>query len=161
MFLLYAVIWGLLVPILTGVPSFAFAEGAPSSVEDTIRSLEDPFDPQVRAPALLEFFLKGLAEIQKQLEIQAIPVEEKVVPPVVVEPVVIKEPEPVKIKKIEIPQMKLTGIVYGTTRPQVIINGKVLSAGDVVDGVSILKIQKGHVDARFGDSDITIKMDNE
>ena len=79
----------------------------------------------------------------------------------VVQPVALpKQPELIKPKKLDIPPLKVTGIVYDTDRPLVIINGKVLGVGGVVDGVSILKIQKGHVDARYEDTDITLKLNN-
>ena len=172
-FLLYAVIWGLCGPVGTGVcapvgaPAPAAAQVPVSNVEDSIRSLDDPFDVQTRAPGIVELFLKGLAEIKKQLEPQEKPVQAKIVEPVdavpVVPPVPLplpKQDEPVK-KKLEIPQLKVTGIVYDTEVPQAIINGKVVGVGAVVDGVSILKIQKGRVDARYEGTDITLKFNNE
>jgi hypothetical protein len=166
LFLLYAVIWGLFFPVLTGKAAAPVAEELPVPIEETIRSLEDPFDVQARAPQLIKFFLKGLEEIKEQLKLKEKPVEESKVEPVTAQPVtapkpVIKSPEPPKVKKLDIPEMKLTGIIYDTPQPQAIINGKVVEVGSVVDGVSILKIQKGRVEARYEGSDIVLKLNKE
>jgi hypothetical protein len=159
-FFLYAVIWGLFVPVLMGTCSFVLAQETVSSVEETIRSLDDPFDTEVRAPDLVKSFLDGVAEMKRQLEEQLKPVKEKTAEPVV-QSVLPKPPEPIKPKKLDIPEMKVTGTVYDTDRPQAIINGKVVGVGGVVDGITILKIQKGRIDARYGDSNIILKMNNE
>ena len=75
-FLLYAVIWGLFISVFMGVRPYALAEEPPSAASETIiRSLDDPFDVQVRAPEIVELFLNGLAEIKKQLAIQEKPPE--------------------------------------------------------------------------------------
>jgi hypothetical protein len=170
-FLLYAVIWGLFSPVFTGL-SHASVEKTPVDIvektspgaEEVIRSLDDPFDVQVRAPEIVTLFLDGLAEIKRQMAIKEAPPEEKVAEPVappVVAPVVVPIKEPVKPKKLDIPEMKVTGIIYGTDRPQAIINGEVVSVGSTIDGASIINIQKGRIDVRFEGSDITLKFNNE
>jgi hypothetical protein len=173
-FLLYAVIWGFLIPVFIW-ERCAFSQNPPEdvaeepavSIEEIIHSLDDPFDVQVRAPEMATLFLDGLAELKRQLAAKEKPIEEKVVPSTVVQPVVAPPvvpavvQEPVKPKKLQIPEMKITGIMYETDRPQAIINGKVVSVGSTVDGVLIVKIQKGRIDVRFEGADITLKFNNE
>ena len=160
-FLLYAVIWGLFIPVFVGVRPYASAEEVPPGVESVIRSLDDPFDVQVRAPEIVELFLSGLAEIKKQVEMQEKPPEEKVVEPAV--PVVQPIPVPVapEPKKLELPEMKVSGIIYDTDKPQAIINGKVVGIGSDINGVLITGIQKGRIDARYDGVDISLKFNNE
>jgi hypothetical protein len=171
-FLLYAVIWGLFILVSMGKDAYSLPVSTPAivvekpqaDVAETIRSLDDPFDVQVRAPEIVKLFLDGLAEVKRQLEIKNKPPEEVLVPvvPSVVAPAVVPmQSEPIKPKKLEIPELKVSGIIYDTDRPQAIINGKVVSVGDVVKGVSIVKIQKGRIDARFEGADITLKFNNE
>ena len=160
MFLLYAVIWALYASLLTGSPAYSFAAEAPASVQETIRTLDDPFDVPRRAPGIIELFVKGLEELKKQFEPKTTPVKEKQ-PLVDVQPVTVAHlQEPVKATKLDIPSMLVTGIVYESDRPQAIINGRVVGVGDVLDGVTILKIQKGRIDARYEDEDIILKMNN-
>ena len=171
-FLLYAVIWVVFSPVFMGLsrasvekPPVAVAEISSENFEEAIRSLDDPFDVNVRAPEVVTLFLDGLAEIKRQLEIKNIPREQQVVAPVVplsvaptVVPVLV---EPVKPRKIEIPELKVSGIIYDTDQPQAIINGKVVSVGGLVNGASIIKIQKGQIHARFEGADIILKFNNE
>ncbi len=165
-FLLYAVIWGLFFPVLTGQGASPAAEEPSVAIEEVIRSLDNPFDVQTRAPQLIKLFLKGLEEIKEQLKLKEKPVEEAKAQPVAAQPAealkpVIKPPEPPKPKKLDIPGLKVTGIIYDTPHPQAIINGKVVGVGGIVDGVSILKIQKGRVEARYEGSDIVLKLNKE
>jgi len=165
-FLLYAVIWGLCVLVFMGRPSYLLAEEQSSvPIEQVIRSLDDPFDVQVRAPEVVELFLIGLAEIKRQQEIRERPPEEKVAEPViptVIEPAPVVVPkEPVQPKKSPIPPMKITGIIYDTARPQAIINGTVVSVGSNLSGASIQSIEKGRVVVRYEGIDITLKLNNE
>lgn len=167
MFLIYAVIWGLLTAILPGAGSYALAEDPPAPpvpIEEAVRSLDDPFDVQVRAPGIVALFLKGIAELKRQVELKEKQQQDLMTPPVtpVAEPLPVAKPkEPVKPKKLEIPAMKITGIVYDTDNPQAIINGKVVGVGSDLNGVSILAIQKGRIDARYEGSDISLKFNNE
>ena len=153
--LLYAGIWGVLVFVLTGLR--AFADDIPAAPDAAIRSVEDPFDVQVRAPALVDSFLAGVAQIKRQLQEQEKPPEP---PPPVLHPVVVPKEEPLKRKKLNIPEIKVTGLVYNSDKPLAIINGKVVGVGGIVDGVTIVKIQIGKIDAMFDDSEITIKFNN-
>ncbi len=164
MFLLYAVIWGVFTPLRTVGAAPSLSEEVTATTEQAIRSVEDPFDVKMRAPGLVELFLKGLADIQRQLEeqrkeAQAKLEREREIDLPTVDTVVVQQP--VKTTPLDMPQMTLTGIVYGTERPQAIINGRVVSAGAVVDGVSIVKIEKGRVDVRFGDNEKVLKLKNE
>ncbi|HSH95593.1 MAG TPA: general secretion pathway protein GspB [Roseimicrobium sp.] len=60
--------------------------------------------------------------------------------PVVVEPVV-AAPAPAPA----FPNLKLQGIFYRLSKPSAIINGKTLFAGDFIDGVKVVKIERQHV----------------
>ena len=51
--------------------------------------------------------------------------------------------------EIPIPKLKVQGIFWGGIFPQVIINDKVLKAGDTVDGVRIISIEKNDITAFF------------
>jgi hypothetical protein len=168
-FLLYAVIWGLCIVIFLANNAYSLPvndpEKPPADIKEVIRSLDDPFDVKAHAPELVKLFLDGLAEIKRQLAIKEKPPQVKVVEPAVpkvVTPVV--DPavkEPIKPKKLQIPEMKISGIIYDTDKPQAIINGQVVGVGGVVNGVSIVKIQKGRIDGRFEGVDITLKFNNE
>ncbi|HAV65151.1 MAG TPA: hypothetical protein DCY13_22615, partial [Verrucomicrobiales bacterium] len=48
------------------------------------------------------------------------------------------------------PPLKLQGIYYRLDSPSVMINGKTLWVGDVVDGVKVLRIERRDVTVQFG-----------
>ena len=45
----------------------------------------------------------------------------------------------------KLPPMEVTGLVFKTVNPMAIINGQVVSTGDVVDGVMVKKIKEGGI----------------
>lgn len=51
--------------------------------------------------------------------------------------------------EVPIPGLKVQGIFWGGIFPQAIINDKVLKAGDTVDGVRIISIEKEAITAFF------------
>ncbi len=164
-FLRYAVMCTLCLILTAGNCVYLMAEEPLSTEEPAIDvkigSLDDPFNVQTRAPGVLELFLKGIAELKKQMEPPPKPVLEiapqgSVVPPIVP----VKQPDPVEVKKPEAPKLNISGIIYDTDYPQAIINGKVVTNGEMVEGVTIVKIQPGRVDARFEGSDLVIKFNN-
>jgi len=55
------------------------------------------------------------------------------------------------IEKVVPPPLKLQGIIWGTDRPQVIINGTVLDKGDVIGGAKIIEIKKEGIDFIYKD----------
>jgi len=88
-----------------GCPFYAMAKDDPPAVDEDIAFVQDPFDMQTRAPALFEFFLKGLKEIQNKITgTEPKPGEVTPVKPVVKPVVVPKPPEPVKPKKPDVPR---------------------------------------------------------
>lgn len=52
------------------------------------------------------------------------------------------KPLPVSIST---PKFVITGVVWNTSKPQVIINGQVASIGDVIENWKIIEIKKTHV----------------
>ena len=51
--------------------------------------------------------------------------------------------------KLDLSTLKVQGIIWGVKTPQAIINGKVLSVGDWIDDVEIIKIEKKGVTLGF------------
>jgi len=51
--------------------------------------------------------------------------------------------------KIDLSALQVQGIIWGTKMPQVIINNKVLVAGDLIDGAEILSIDKKGITLSF------------
>jgi hypothetical protein len=161
--LLYAVIWGVCAGVFLYSSAKGFAqEEQVSSVDEMIGSLGDPFDPRTRAPGLGQFFqqrldrikaeaeeVKAEAEALKRSKLPVVPLKKPDVP------------EPVVLKTV-LPEIKVTGIVYGTDRPQAIINGAVVDEGDVLSNrVTVVRIRKGSVDVQFKDLRETIKFNDE
>lgn len=59
-------------------------------------------------------------------------------------------PEEKKVaEKIVLPDLKLTGLVWGTLKPRAIINGTVVGKGDWIQGVEIIDIQKQGLILRY------------
>jgi hypothetical protein len=53
------------------------------------------------------------------------------------------------VPDLPMPELKVQGIFWGGIFPQAIINDKVLKAGDTVDGVRIISIEKDNITAFF------------
>ncbi|MCX5657444.1 MAG: hypothetical protein NTZ48_04370 [Candidatus Omnitrophica bacterium] len=53
-----------------------------------------------------------------------------------------QEKKEVKEEKITLPAFKLQGIVWGESKPRAIINGAVVSEGDVIEGAKATLINK-------------------
>ncbi|MCX5711533.1 MAG: hypothetical protein NTY47_00455 [Candidatus Omnitrophica bacterium] len=47
------------------------------------------------------------------------------------------------------PDLRVSGIIWGGVFPQAIINDKVVKVGDVVDGVTILEINKDYINVSY------------
>lgn len=61
--------------------------------------------------------------------------------------------KPVELPKIEVkaepPTLNLSGLIWNSSRPQAIINGQVVAAGDVISEVKIKKITRDGVEGDF------------
>ncbi|MEW6101077.1 MAG: hypothetical protein AB1481_02150 [Candidatus Omnitrophota bacterium] len=49
-----------------------------------------------------------------------------------------------------LPQLTVQGVIWGSSRPQAIINGNVVNIGDTVDGAHIINIDKQGVTVLYG-----------
>lgn len=160
----YAVIGGL-VAVLASGPVFAAAVKEPdvSAADEILSSLDDPFDPSVRAPSLWDLFMKGLAKLKAERDALA----PKPVPkskPVAVPVVKVMQQDIPALPLIQVPafpNLVITGIVYNAKVPQAIINGAVVKQGDVVQGVTILGIRKGGVDVALNEFERTYTFNNK
>ena len=133
--------------------------------------MNDPFDPAIKAPDFRDYFRRGIEVIkdktgEKQPLLQNMPSARQLAqPPDVVVPAgpaapVMPAAAPV-LEKVDIPRLDITGIFYGVPHPQAIINGKVISQGDTIDGVKILRIQKGSIEIRFKEDEYIVRFNDE
>ncbi len=137
----FLIIWNIFffVPIIGTID----AQGARLIVDSSFFEMfpsRDPFTPQVPQ------------EVRTQRVVPVVPVE--VVEPVAVPPVPIVQEPPAEIPHLEevVSQpvepvgppsnLKISGLVWNTDRPQAIINGKITEVGDMVSGFKIVDIQK-------------------
>jgi len=60
-----------------------------------------------------------------------------------------KKPGTVKGPKAQLPPLVVQGVIWGTSLPQAIINNKVVKVGDKIQGVEIIKIEKGRIEVVF------------
>ena len=67
----------------------------------------------------------------------------------------IPAPEAIKIQP---PPLELQGILLGGPRPQVIINRKILSVGDTIDGATVARIRKDEVTISFQGSEFPLEL---
>ncbi|MHB8154857.1 MAG: hypothetical protein ACYDFR_02245 [Candidatus Omnitrophota bacterium] len=51
--------------------------------------------------------------------------------------------------KLDLSKLVVQGIIWGVKTPQAIINAKVLTVGDLIEGAEILKIEKQGITLRF------------
>ncbi len=65
-------------------------------------------------------------------------------------------PAPIILAEKDLPSLKVTGLVWNSKRPQAIINGQVVSAGETIGDVKIVNIRPDGVDVLFQDKIITI-----
>lgn len=67
-------------------------------------------------------------------------------------------PAPVSLPKTapDFPNLKLSGIVYDNERPYAIVNDKVLSKGDMVEGATLIEINRESVKFIFNDKELEL-----
>lgn len=54
-----------------------------------------------------------------------------------------------EILDIKPPQLKITGLIWNTDRPQAIVNERVLSAGDEIEGAKLLSVTKNGINIEY------------
>jgi hypothetical protein len=59
------------------------------------------------------------------------------------------QPAPQPQPSQSFPNLKLKGIIYNETSPQVLINGSTLSLGDEIEGARIIKIERKRVTVKW------------
>ena len=65
-------------------------------------------------------------------------------------------PAPISQNAQDLPALKLNGIVYDNERPYAIVNNKVLSKGDMIDGAKLIEINRESVKFVFNDEEFEI-----
>lgn len=58
--------------------------------------------------------------------------------------------------KLPLPVLRIEGLVWNTSMPQAIVNGKVVKMGDVIEGVKIVKIDKEGILIEFHGENVFI-----
>ncbi len=56
------------------------------------------------------------------------------------------------------PNLKLQGILWGTSQPRAIINRRIVSAGDTIDDATIVAVGKNSVTVSFGGQEYDLKL---
>ncbi len=143
-----------LVPVVLGVffavamPSItdtAFAETSViNELDRKIRTLISPFLSKLPPPPV---------EVKK-VEPDEVLIEEVVVPPKKVEP---PPPPP----KPPLPELILSGTILSKDNPRAIVNGKVLGIGDTIEGVKIMGVMRGEIDAFFEGEHFLIRLNTD
>ena len=167
----YAVIVGLMACLWGPLPSPAYAEDNGGALETLINSLKDPFRSLLEVQAFVKGVVKGVAKGMKtlaapplDLDVEREGLEQAPEQPVHV-PVKALDDEPgdnpSPVVKAFLPPLKVTGIIYHSDHPVVIVNGVVLGIGGEINGVKIVGIRKGLVDVRFMGTDYAIHFNDE
>ncbi len=60
--------------------------------------------------------------------------------------------------KVQLPPIELQGILWGTSRPQAIINRRILSVGDSIDGVTLLAVGPEGITVSFQEREFGMTM---
>ena len=145
--------------------SFGFAEDTPSpSSTDKIQS--EKIKPAVTELKIASVKNPFIARLPKPTAVE--PVEEEETP----KPMTISLPNPgtiitpyveikpiqeiAKVEPVKPPKMNITGLVWNTDLPQAIVNDKVVSLGDTVDGAVITDIREGGIDVLYKGAKFTI-----
>lgn len=72
---------------------------------------------------------------------------------------VTETPQIVQQPVITLPTLTITGLIWNSDRPQAIVNGQVVTIGDVIDGAKITKIDKNGIETAFGGQNFTTTME--
>jgi hypothetical protein len=133
-----------------------FAVAIPSSMGTAFAaaSVMDGLDQKIRA--LISPFLSKLPPPPPPpVEVKKEEPEEVVKEPVVAPPKKFVLPPP---PKPSLPELILSGTILSKDNPRAIVNGKVLGIGDTIEGVKIVGIMRGEIDALFGGEHFLIRL---
>jgi hypothetical protein len=78
------------------------------------------------------------------------------------QPYIVKETAPAAVdqipeeESIPLPEMTITGITWGSSYAQAIVNGKIVKVGDNIGGAEIIAISKDGVVVSFNNQKVTI-----
>ena len=74
----------------------------------------------------------------------------------------LKKPEgPIAIapgQKVPLPPLELQGVLWGTARPQAIINRRILSVGETIDGVTLTAVDAEGITVAFQDREFRMTL---
>ena len=156
--------------IIAMVPLNVCAQETPGVDDDfeaLLSSMKNPFKSPMSTKLELQEELKRQEEEKKQEELKRQEEEKKSQESVSVdiEPIdpslQTSEPsEPIEIEVEEIiplPDVKISGIIWNSDRPQAIINGRIVDIGDSILGIQITEIRKTGIDGLFHGRTVTIK----
>jgi hypothetical protein len=114
---------------------FGYAQENQDFLRD-LNQIRDPFQSQLPPPKEVPVVqavpqnINPSVNASSEVVFKSIPVPVKVVPP--------------PVKQPDIKAMVVKGLIWNTDEPQAIVNDKVVSVGDEIDGVEIISIdQKG------------------
>ena len=62
------------------------------------------------------------------------------------------------LPKPPLPALNITGLVWGSKKPQAIINGEIIKVGDTISGVKIVSIKKQSIEIEFYGEVLTIEV---
>ncbi|GEM_PF-5496079 len=148
----------------------AYAEDTGGALETLINSLKDPFRSLLEVQAFVKGAVKRVAKGMKtlaapmDLDVEREGLEQALEHPVHVPAKGLDdEPggNPALVVKTSLPLLKVSGIIYHSDHPVVIVNGVVLGIGGEINGVKIVGIRKGLVDVRFMGTDYAIHFNDE
>lgn len=127
----------------------AQAELASDELLDRFGGLRNPFASWL--PKVEEI-------IEKLPEPTKIDIEQPV--PVLPQPLPTVQPqEPVVEPEQKAPSLVINGVIWGTDKPQAIINDRVVSIGDTIENSKVVDIHQNGVDVIFSNKLFTIKIE--
>ena len=144
--------------IIAMLPFNVYAKETPSSndnIEARLSSMKNPFKSQLPVPEIEDIEEEPESdedEVEPLLEPEpneAASNEEGLTDP---------SPKAVEIEEIiPLPDVKVSGIIWNSDRPQAIINGLIVDIGDNILGIQITEIRKTGIDGLFHGRAVTIQ----
>lgn len=120
--------------------------------------VRDPFTPQVPQEEIRPPEPKIVApvEVPEPVTVRPPPMPEPPAPPA---PVARDIPgRPIEVPAAPLPSLEIGGLVWNTDHPQAIVNGKIVSIGDIISETRIIDIQKSGITVFFQGRTETIEM---
>ncbi len=145
-FVRYTLIAGAFLCLFAVLLSAGLAEQE-SPFTEVVSSLRNPFMKWQPKPAFVK-------KVEKPVVVEIKPVEPA-------PPPVKKIAKPVKLPRLVLPKMSVTGLIFKTKQPQAIINGQVVGVGDIVARAKVLKIKEGGIIFKYADEIYFVKYFNK